>query len=56
MSFIAAIQILQLRQARDGDSGQKTGLVFDAEQSECMEELLPGLERCLRETLIANVS
>jgi hypothetical protein len=33
-----------MRQARDGNSGQKTGLVFDAEQAECMEELLPGLE------------
>jgi hypothetical protein len=44
MSLMAAIQIPRLRQARDGDSGQKTGLVFDEEQVECMEELLPGLE------------
>jgi hypothetical protein len=33
-----------LRQAREGNSGQKTGLVFDAEQAERMEELLSGLE------------
>jgi hypothetical protein len=41
---MAAIQILRLRRARDEDSGQKTGLVFDEEQAECMEELLGGLE------------
>jgi hypothetical protein len=28
----------------DGASGQKCGLVFDEEQAECMEELLPGFE------------
>jgi hypothetical protein len=44
MAFMAALQILQLRQARDGNSGQKRGLVFDGEQAECMEELLPGFE------------
>jgi hypothetical protein len=41
---MAAIQILRLWQTRGGYIGQKTGLVFDAEQAECMEELLPGLE------------
>jgi hypothetical protein len=35
-AFMAALQILQLRQARDGNSGQKRGLVFDGEQAECM--------------------
>jgi hypothetical protein len=29
---------------RDGNSGQKRGLVFDEEQAECMEELLPRFE------------
>jgi hypothetical protein len=43
-AFMAALQILQLRQARDGNSGQKRGLVFDEEQAERMEELLPGFE------------
>jgi hypothetical protein len=44
MAFMAALQILQLRQARDGNSGQKRGLVFDGEQAERMDELLPGFE------------
>jgi hypothetical protein len=43
-AFMAAPQILRLRQAREGNSGQKRGLAFDGEQAECMEELLPGFE------------
>jgi hypothetical protein len=39
MSFIAAMQILQLRQARNGETEQKGTLVFSKEQLECMEEL-----------------
>ena len=39
MSFIAAMQILQLRQAREGKTEQKGSLVFSREQLECMEEL-----------------
>jgi hypothetical protein len=43
-AFMAALQILQLGQARGGNSGQKRGLVFEEEQAECMEELLPRFE------------
>jgi hypothetical protein len=39
MSFIAAVQILQLRQAREGKTEQKGELVFSKEQLACMEEL-----------------
>jgi hypothetical protein len=39
MSFIAAMQILQLRQARAGKTEQKGIVVFSPEQIECMEEL-----------------
>ena len=41
MSFLAAIQILQLRQARLGETSQKTSLVFSEAQIACMEDLLP---------------
>jgi hypothetical protein len=44
MAFIAAIQILQLRQARNGTTGQQVSLVFSPEQIECMEDLLPRFE------------
>jgi hypothetical protein len=44
MAFMAAIQILQLHQARDGTAGQETSLVFSPEQVECMEDLLPEFE------------
>jgi hypothetical protein len=39
MSLISAVQILQLRQAREGKTEQKGELVFSKEQLECMEEL-----------------
>jgi hypothetical protein len=39
MSFIAAMQILQIRQAREGKTEQKGTLVFSKEQLACMEEL-----------------
>ncbi|MDR1699646.1 MAG: IS4 family transposase [Lachnoclostridium sp.] len=44
MSLMAAIQILQLRQARSGDTSQKSSLVFSKEQIECMQGLLPRFE------------
>jgi len=44
LAFMAAIQILQLRQAREGTTGQQTSLVFSAEQVACMEDLLPRFE------------
>jgi hypothetical protein len=44
MAFIAAIQILQLRQAHDGTTGQRTSLVFSVEQVACMADLLPTFE------------
>jgi hypothetical protein len=44
MAFIAAIQILQLRQARDGTTGQRMSLVFSVEQVACMADLLPTFE------------
>jgi hypothetical protein len=44
MAFIAAIQILQLRQARDGTTDQQVTLVFSPEEVECMEDLLPKFE------------
>jgi hypothetical protein len=43
-AFMAALQILRLRQACDGNSGQKRWPVFDGEQAERMEELLSGFE------------
>jgi hypothetical protein len=39
MSLIAEEQILQLRQAREGKTEQKGGLVFSKEEMACMEEL-----------------
>jgi hypothetical protein len=39
MSLIAAMQILLLRQVREGKADQKGTLVFSREQMECMEEL-----------------
>jgi hypothetical protein len=44
LALMAAIQILQLRQARDGNTYQKPSLVFSNEQLTCMEELLPRFE------------
>jgi hypothetical protein len=44
MAFIAAIQILQLRQAREGTTDQQVTLVFSPEEVECMEDLLPKFE------------
>jgi hypothetical protein len=44
LAFMAAIQILQLRQARDGQTEQATSLVFSEEQAECLEDLLPKFE------------
>ncbi|MDR1256646.1 MAG: IS4 family transposase, partial [Spirochaetaceae bacterium] len=40
LAFMTAIQILQLRQARDGQTEQKTSLVFSEEQAECLKDLL----------------
>ena len=44
MAFLAAIQILQLRQARSGETSQKPSLIFSDKQIECMEDLLPRFE------------
>ena len=44
MALIAAIQLLQLRQSRQGNTSQQTSLVFSDEQVACMEDLLPRLE------------
>jgi len=44
MSLIAAVQILQLRQARDGRTQQLASLVFSEEQIVCMEDILPRFE------------
>ena len=43
-AFMGAVQILQLRQARHGETEQETSLVFSEEQTECMEDLLPKFE------------
>lgn len=43
-ALMAAIRILQLRQARKGETNQKTSLVFSEEQVACMNNLLPRLE------------
>jgi hypothetical protein len=44
MALMAAIQILQLRQARDGSTGQKPSLIFSNDQLSCMEDLLVRFE------------
>ena len=44
MALVAAVQILQLRQARDGTTNQKPTLVFSEEQLSCMEDLMPRFE------------
>ena len=40
MALMAAIQILQLRQARSGETIQKPSLIFSNKQIECLESLL----------------
>jgi hypothetical protein len=40
-AFMAAIQILQLRQAHLGDASRKTSIVFSDGQVNCMQDLLP---------------
>ena len=44
VALMAAVQILQLRQARDGNTYQKPSLVFSQEQLDCLEDLLPRFE------------
>ncbi|MDR3337612.1 MAG: hypothetical protein LBT16_10450 [Treponema sp.] len=44
MTLMAAVQIIKLRQARDGRSEQKTGSVFSRTQVRCMKDLLPRFE------------
>jgi hypothetical protein len=44
MAIMAAVQILQLRQARDGKTMQAPSLVFSGEQLDYMEKILPRLE------------
>ena len=44
MALLAAIQILQLKQARSGESTQKCSLVFSEEQIKCLGNLLPRFE------------
>jgi hypothetical protein len=44
MAVMAAIQIVQLKQAREGNGNQKVSLVFDEEQIECLEDALPKFE------------
>jgi hypothetical protein len=40
LAFISAMKILQLRQARFGQTEQKPSLVFSEEQLLCMEDLV----------------
>jgi hypothetical protein len=44
LAFMATIQIMQLRQAREGTTGQRISLVFSEEQVACLEDLLPKFE------------
>jgi len=44
MSLMAAVQILQLRQARYGTTQQSSSLVFSQKQLACMEDLLSHFE------------
>jgi hypothetical protein len=44
MTLMAAVQVIKLRQARDGRSDQKTGSVFSWMQVQCMKDLLPRFE------------
>ena len=44
MALMAAVQILQLRQARDGNTNQNPSLVFSDEQIAYMEKILPHFE------------
>jgi len=44
MALMASVQILQLRQARDGLTQQKTSSVFSNEELACMEDLLVRFE------------
>lgn len=44
VALMAAVQILQLRQARNGNTYQKPSLVFSNEQLDCMEDLLTRFE------------
>ena len=44
MALMAALQILQLRQSRDGTTQQSPSLVFSQEELECMEDILPRFE------------
>jgi hypothetical protein len=44
MALMAAVQILQLRQAREGTTEQKPSLVFSEEQLACMEDLTAKFE------------
>jgi hypothetical protein len=44
LALMAAVQILQLRQARNGNTYQKPSLVFSNEQLNCLEDLLPRFE------------
>jgi len=44
MALMAAVQILQLRQARNGQTKQLPSLVFSEEQLACMEDILPRFE------------
>jgi hypothetical protein len=44
MALMVVVQILQLRQARGGQSEQKTSLIFSEEQVECLEELVRKFE------------
>jgi hypothetical protein len=44
LSLMAAVQILQLRQARDGTTLQVPSLVFSDDQLACLEDILPRFE------------
>jgi hypothetical protein len=44
VALMAAVQILKLRQAREGASEQKTTSVFSRRQIQCMKDLLPHYE------------
>ena len=44
LALTASVQILQLRQARDGSTLQKPSLIFSKEELQCMEDLLVRFE------------
>lgn len=44
MVMFSATKVLQLKQARDGTIKQRTAMVFNEKEIECMEDILPTIE------------